>query len=141
MTLYLTFNELQDILKAKTGKDVLFRTVNEKTVSIGYDLKVKLPIVGTVSKTVWLNIIVEGLTDEELHLAYEAGRGGDLLIKALQKVIPSAKYSNYVVLLVDKKIIVHLSKIEEVHKALQQISVESLAFKDDNVILMFNVKY
>ena len=140
MTINIPFFELQDILKAKTGKDVLFRTVNDNTVSIGYDLKVKLPVVGTVSKTVWLNITIDEIVDEDLHLTYEAGLGGDLLIKTLQKVIPSAKYLSYVDVKSDKKVIVHLHKIEDVHRALQQIDVEEINFKDDEVILMFKFK-
>lgn len=140
MTLYIPYTELQDILKAKTGKDVLLRTINEKTVSFVYDLNMKLPVIGTVSKTVWLNVTVDKLVDEELHLTYEAGRGGDVLIKALQKVIPSAKYSSYVDFLDNKKIIVHLYRVEEIHKALQQLKVDSLIFKEDKVVLMFKVK-
>ena len=36
MVLSIPILELQDILKAKTGKAVLFRTVNDNTISIGY---------------------------------------------------------------------------------------------------------
>lgn len=140
MTLYIPYTELQDILKAKTGKDVLLRTINEKTVSFDYDLNMKLPVIRTVSKTVWLNVTVNKLVDEELHLTYEAGRGGDVFIKALQKVIPSAKYSSYVDFLDNKKIIVHLYRVEEFHKALQQLKVDSLIFKEDKVVLMLKVK-
>lgn len=140
MTLYIPYTELQDILQAKTGKEVLLRTINEKTMSFGYDLKVKLPIVGTVSKTLWLNITVEGLVDEDLHLTYEAERGGDLLLKTLQKVISSAKYSSYVDFLDNKKVIVHLHRVEEIHKALQQLKIDSHIFKEDKVVLMFKVK-
>lgn len=140
MKLIIPFNEIQDILIAKTGKDVLFHVVNAKTVNISTDLKVKIPLVGMVSKNVWLNITIDRLVDEDLHLTYEAGLGGDLLIKAIQKVVPSVKYSNFVELLDKQKIIVHLASIDDVHRALQQIDVESLNFEDDNVILKFKVK-
>lgn len=34
MILTITLQELQDILKAKTGKDVLFRTVNDNSLHL-----------------------------------------------------------------------------------------------------------
>lgn len=75
MTLSVSFQEIYDILVAKIGKKILLKTVNDKTVTVGYEQKMRVPMIGTVHKIVWLNITVEKLQNEELHLSYDAGRG------------------------------------------------------------------
>lgn len=139
MTLSVSFQEIYDILVAKTGKKILLKTVNDKTVTVGYEQKMRVSMIGTVHKIVWLNITVEKLQNEELHLSYDAGRGGDLLIKILLAIIPTSKYSDYVDIGKDKHVVVHLQKIDKVRQVLQQITVNDIRFQDTTVVIMFNL--
>lgn len=139
MTISISFSELQEIIKAKTGKKVFLKTINDRTIAIGYELKVRIPVIGAISKTVWLNITVLELLDEELHLAYDAGCEGDLLIKMLLMAIPTSKYSNYVDLGKDRHIIVHLANEEQVHQTLQKVRVNCIKFQGTAAIIAFNL--
>ncbi len=139
MTISISFSELQEIIKAKTGKKVLFKTINDRTIAIGYELKARIPVIGTISKTVWLNITVLELQDEDLHLAYDTGREGDLFIRILLTVIPTSKYSNYVDLGKNRHIIVHLANEEQVHQTLQKVRVNCIKFQGTAAIIAFRL--
>lgn len=140
MNLIISFAELEDILVSKTGKKILLNTVNDKTVAIGYELKTRVLVIGTVCKTVWLDITVEKLQNEELHLIYNAGRGGDLLVKILLSFIPTSKYSEYVDIGKDRHVVVHLQNIDEVRPALQKIQVQNIRFQDATAVIEFNLQ-
>ena len=50
MKLQIPLTEATSLVKEKTGQDVALEIINSNTVKLGYKLKVKVPLLGEVSK-------------------------------------------------------------------------------------------
>lgn len=137
MELQIPLIEASRLVNAKSGKDIALTVINSKTIQVGYDVKVKVPILGEMSKNVVLDVTIDKLVGEKLHLSYSArGMGMDLILKGLLAVLPTS----CVVADGHNTLILDLSKIESAHKVLSQIEVEDIMFKDECMIADFTVK-
>lgn len=140
MQLNIPFSELSSLIKAKVHKDILLGKVSERTVGIGYAINVKVPIIGQINKTVEVKITVKDIVGEDLHLSYDAGAAGDLIIKGLTKLVPQEKLSSAIDLKENSIVILHLGKLEKLQEALKHIVIKDIHFDDKNVVVEFSIK-
>ncbi len=141
MILNLPLSEASAIIKEKSGQVVSLKAVGAKTVRVGYDAAVELPIVGKVQKRVDIDATIEELKGEDLHLTYAAqGAVVSVAIKSLLAAAGRSKYKNLIEPRDHNRLVVHLGQIEEVHKTLRQIDVKDIVLKNDSAVVSFLLK-
>ena len=78
MILQVPISEAVELIRQKSGKTVLLKVVNGNTITIGYEINVKVPIIGQVSKNVNVNVTIDKVEKEDVYLHYAVGmHGGD----------------------------------------------------------------
>lgn len=134
----MSTTEAVALVKAKSGKDITLAIVDDKTVSVGYDIKLNMPFVGVLSKTVVLNITVLKIDGDKLYLKYVAdGAGIELVLKGMLAALPTFGNSNLIEVQGGNILILHLGEIEQIHRLFQQVQVSDISFKEDSVFVDF----
>lgn len=121
MELSIPYADLTAVIRKKTGKEVSFECVDEKTIRAGYDIPV--PIIG--SKRISLNIIVDRIIGSDVYLRF--GSAAALVIRGL---ISHFKSQTVVGEAPDGSVIVHLDRIEKAQEVLEAVALEDIAFYD-----------
>ena len=141
MTLNIPIQEAISLIKDKSGKDVSLKVVNKNTITVGYTISKSVPLIGSISKEVDVNVTIDKVINNNLYLHYATGVfGGDLILDKLLSALPSFTNSD----IVDKDhnggLIVHLNKIKKIQKFAEQIELKSISFGEDSIISDFIVK-
>lgn len=141
MVLQIPITEAVSLIKTKTGKNVDLSIVNNNTVKVVYELKVKVPIFGDISKNVDLDVSIEKIQDETLYLQYTAGGIGiDMILKGIFTALPTFSNKRVIETTDGCRLKVNLDEIDEARKALNQIKVNNITFSNGNAVVDFNVK-
>lgn len=139
MVLNVSFSEIKETIREKTGKTPEILYVDNKTVKVGYMVAVKVPFLGKISKMIEVNITVDGFIGEELWLSYDAGIGVNMIVNGLFRMLPLA--NELVELSESSKAVIHLDKIEKVHEVLQHIEVHEIRFDADGMNVDFAANF
>ena len=139
MILQVPISEAVELIRQKSGKTVLLKVVNGNTITIGYEINVKVPIIGQVSKNVNVNVTIDKVEKEDVYLHYAVGmHGGDAIVNSLLSLFAND------IRIVDKcdnnGLVLHLREIEEARKGLEHIEIKSISFGTDSILVNFNVK-
>ena len=113
MKILITYNELQTLIRKKTGKTVCFRKAEgENTVAVTYTVAVDMPFIGKISKGVDVEIMFNGITDMVLDVTYSLSMGLELMAKGIKtfwgeqiehaQLMKWGEKENQVLLFVDK---------------------------------------
>lgn len=141
MILQLPLSEVSTIIKEKSGHKVSLIAVGQKTVRVGYDAAVELPLVGKVQKRVDIDATIDRLVGEDLYLTYAAqGTVVAIAVKGLLSAVGRTKYKDMIESRDHNQLVLHLGQIEEVHKALRQVDVNDIILKEDSAVVTFSVK-
>lgn len=142
MQLIIPFSELKEIIKNKSSRSLNFdlTTVNDNTVKVSYEAKVKVKIIGEVGKTFSLDVSVDKIEGEDLYLSYDGGFGVDMVVGGILMLVPQLKNIEFAEFSQNSSIILHLARIEDAHKALQQIDVHGVSFAEGKAIIEFTLK-
>lgn len=141
MRLYIPVNEAIELIKAKANKPISLRTVSANTINVGYEVNVKIPIFGHISKTVSIDIIIDKVVDTDVHLRYSTGMAtGDNVIKALLSYFLTASDTKVVGGDVDGHIAVHLKEVKEMENILEKVKINSISFEQDSILVDFTPK-
>lgn len=141
MKLQIPITEACHIVKEKTGQDVTLEIKSNGTINLGYKLKVKVPFLGEVSKTVDCDITVENFDGEILYLKYAtAGIGIDLILKGIIAASPALSTKKVIEPLDGNRLKINLGEIEKVHEVLEKVTVNGINFINDNVEIYFCLK-
>ena len=141
MTLKFPIQEAISLIKDKSGKDVSLKVVDKNTITVGYTISKTVPLIGSISKEVDVNVIIDKVIDNNLYLRYATGiLGGDIIVDKLLSTLPS--FTNLEIVDKDRNggLIVHLNKIKKIQKFAEQIELKSITFGEDSVISDFIVK-
>ena len=85
MKLQITYNEMQILIRKKTGKTVCFRKAEDgNTVQVTYTVEVDVPLIGKISKNVDGKIMFNGITDTVLDITYSLSLGLELVAKGIK---------------------------------------------------------
>ena len=141
MVLRLPVNEAVEIIKVKTYKLVSLRTVNAHTINIGYEVSVKLPLIGNKSKNISIDFIIDKVVDTDIYLRYSTGMAtGDNVIKALLSYFLITSDTKVVSRDVDGHIAVHLKEVKEMENILEKVKINSISFEQDSILVDFTPK-
>lgn len=136
------FSEIKEIIKNKSSRNLDFdlTTVNDNTVKVSYKAKVEVIFIGEISKTLSIDVSIDKIEGEDIHLSYDGGLGVDLVVGGILTLVPQLKNVEIADFSQKSRVTLHLDKIEEVHRALQQIDVHEVSFTEGNVNVEFILK-
>lgn len=139
MILQIPISEAVELIKQKSGKMLMLKVVNEDTITIGYEITVKMPIIGNVSKNVSIDVTIDKVEKEDVFLHYSvAMHGGDVIVSSLLSLF--ANDIRIVEKCDNNGLVLHLCEIEQARKALDYVEIKSISFSTDSILGDFIVK-
>ena len=140
MTLQLPTTEAAALIKENSEQIVKLDVIDEKTIKVGYQVQVNVPLLGHVSKNVSIDLIVDKVEDKDVFLHYSTGNfGGKALVDLLLAAIPILT-KNSAVEKLGSGLVVHLNSINWVKDNLDKIEVKGLHFAKDTLLIDFILK-
>lgn len=141
MKLSVNYAEIITLAEEKTGKEITLTTLNDKTVRVGYVMKMKVPFMNKyLSTTFDIDVTYEKLVGEDVYLSYNGGKGLDMAIEGVKNLVPQLKDIEIIELASGNNVIVHLGKIENAHEALEKIIVNDVMLNSEGVFVEFSLK-
>lgn len=133
MNIILDYQELQSLVRQKTGREIALSAINERTVKAEAKVSVKVPFLGEIEKSIGVNVSVEKIEGNDVHLQYEGGMGTDMIIGGLLTFLSSSPAMKMVEKTQGNGIVVHLDEVEEARKVLDLVELTDIAFNDNAV--------
>lgn len=148
MKVYISYPEIQDIVFLKTGKNIVLSFKDDRTVTVGHTLSVRIPLLGQIEKDIKVNITIEEIQGMDIKLKYSMSLGMEILFSGVRKVLADIiENSQLLSWSEDSKIIIlHLDKIAEkmdIHNFNQLIShCSDISFKaeEEGILVSFKLQ-
>lgn len=133
MKAIITFSEIQSLIKSKTGREIGLSAIDERTVKAEAKVSVKVPFLGEIEKSIGVNVSVEKIEGNDVHLKYEGGMGTDMIIGGLLSFLSSTPAMKMVGKTQGNGIVVHLDEVEEARKVLEMVELTGIMFQEKGV--------
>ena len=133
MQVKFEYSEIQSLIKAKTGREIVLSAIDEQTVKAEAKVSVKVPFLGEIEKSIGVNVSVEKIEGNDVHLKYEGGMGTDMIIGGLLTFLSSSPALKLMLKTQGNGIVVHLDEVEEARKVLDLVELTGIAFNDNAV--------
>ena len=129
----IEYSEIQSLVKSKTGREIGLSAIDERTVKAESKVNVKVPFLGKIEKSVGVNVSVEKIEGNDVHLKYDGCMGTDMIIGGLLSFLSSTPAMKVVEKTQGNGIVVHLDEVEEARKVLDLVELTGIAFNDNAV--------
>lgn len=135
MKAIITFSEIQSLVKSKTGREIGLSAIDERTVKAEAKVSVKVPFLGEIEKSIEVNVSVDKIEGNDVHLKYEGGMGTDMIIGGLLTFLSSTPAMKMVEKTQGNRIVVHLNEIKEAQKVLEMVKLVAICFHDSGICI------
>ena len=129
----IEYSEIQSLVKSKTGREIGLSAIDERTVKAEAKVSVKVPFLGKIEKSVGVNVSVEKIEGNDVHLKYDGGIGTDMIIGGLLSFLSSTPAMKMVGKTQGNGIVVHLDEVEEARKVLDLVELTGIMFQEKGV--------
>ena len=129
----IEYSEIQSLVKSKTGREIGLSAIDERTVKAEAKVSVKVPFLGKIEKSVGVNVSVEKIEGNDVHLKYEGGIGTDMIIGGLLTFLSSSPALKLMGKTQGNGIVVHLDEVEEARKVLGIVELTNIEFQENGV--------
>ena len=129
----IEYSEIQSFVKVKTGREIGLSAIDDRTVKAEAKVSVKVPFLGEIEKSIGVNVSVEKIEGNDVHLKYEGGMGTDMIIGGLLTFLSSSPAMKMVEKTQGNGIVVHLYEVEEARKALDVVELTNIVFQEKGV--------
>ena len=129
----IEYSEIQSLVKSKTGREIGLSAIDERTVKAEAKVSVKVPFLGKIEKSIGVNVSVEKIEGNDVHLKYEGGMGTDMIIGGLLTFLSSTPAMKMVEKTQGNGIIVHINEIKEAQKVLEMVELTNIVFQENSV--------
>ena len=129
----IEYSEIQSFVKSKTGREIGLSVIDERTVKAEAKVNVKVPFLGEIEKSIGVNVSVEKIEGNDVHLKYDGGMGTDMIIGGLLTFLSSSPALKLMLKTQGNGIVVHLDEVEEARKVLDLVELTGIAFNDNAV--------
>ena len=129
----IEYSEIQSLVKSKTGREIGLSAIDERTVKAEAKVNVKVPFLGKIEKSVGVNVSVEKIEGNDVHLKYDGGIGTDMIIGGLLSFLSSTPAMKVVEKTQGNGIVVHLDEVEEARKVLDLVELTGIMFLENGV--------
>ena len=133
MQVKFEYSEIQSLIKAKTGREIVLSAIDEQTVKAEAKVSVKVPFLGEIEKSIGVNVSVEKIEGNDVHLKYDGGMGTDMVIGGLLSFLSSTPAMKVVGKKQGNGIVVHLDEVEEARKVLEKVELTGIMFQEKGV--------
>ena len=133
MQVKFEYSEIQSLIKAKTGREIGLSAIDERTVKAEAKVNVMVPFLGEIEKSIGVNVSVEKIEGNEVHLQYEGGMGTDMIIGGLLTFLSSSPALKLMGKTQGNGIVVHLDEVEEARKVLDLVELTGIMFQEKGV--------
>ena len=134
MQVKIEYNELQSLVRARTGREIVLSAVDGQTVKVEAKVEVKVPLLGKIEKNIGMNVSVEQIEGNDVRLKYDGGMGTDMLVGALLTFLAS-EAAKMMEKTPGNGIVVHLDEIKEARKVLDMVELTNIVFQEKSVIV------
>ena len=135
MQVKFEYSEIQSLVKSKTGREIGLSAIDERTVKAEAKVSVKVPFLGEIEKSIGVNVSVEKIEGNDVHLKYEGGMGTDMIIGGLLSFLSSTAAMKMVEKTQGNGIVVHLDEVEEARKVLDIVELTNIEFQENGVAI------
>ena len=136
MQVKIEYNELQSLVRARTGREIVLSAVDGQTVKVEAKVEVKVPLLGKIEKNIGMNVSVEQIEGNDIRLKYDGGIGTDMLVGALLTFLASdPEAAKMMEKTPGNGIVVHLDEIKEARKVLEVVELTNIVFQEKSVIV------
>ena len=129
----IEYSEIQSLVKSKTGREIGLSAIDERTVKAEAKVNVKVPFLGKIEKSVGVNVSVEKIEGNDVHLKYDGCMGTDMIIGGLLSFLSSTPAMKVVEKTPGNGIVVHLNEVEEARKVLDIVKLSNIVFQENGV--------
>ena len=134
MQVKIEYNELQSLVRARTGREIVLSAVDGQTVKVEAKVEVKVPLLGKMEKNIGMNVSVEQIEGNDVRLKYDGGIGTDMLVGALLTFLASdPEAAKMMEKTPGNGIVVHLDEIKEARKVLEVVELTDIVVQDNAV--------
>ena len=126
----IEYSEIQSFVKSKTGREIGLSVIDERTVKAEAKVNVKVPFLGEIEKSIGVNVSVEKIEGNDVHLKYDGGMGTDMIIGGLLSFLSSTPAMKMVEKMPGNGIVVHLNEVEEARKVLDLVELTGIMFQE-----------
>ena len=133
MNITIRFQEIQSLVKSKTGREIGLSAIDERTVKAEAKVSVKVPFLGEIEKSIGVRVSVEKIEGNDVHLKYEGGMGTDMIIGGLVTFLSSSPAMKMVENTQGNGIVVHMDEVEQVRKVLEMVELTGIMFQEKGV--------
>ena len=133
MKVVFDYSEIQSLVKSKTGREIGLSAIDERTVKAEAKVNVKVPFLGKIEKSVGVNVSVEKIEGNDVHLKYDGGMGTDMIIGGLLYFLSSTPAMKVVEKTPGNGIVMHLNEVEEARKVLDIVELTNIEFQENGV--------
>ena len=135
MNIQIQFSEIQSLVKSKTGREIGLSAIDERTVKAEAKVSVKVPFLGEIEKSIEVNVSVDKIEGNDVHLKYEGGMGTDMIIGGVLSFLSSTPAMKMVEKTQGNRIVVHLNEIKEAQKVLEMVKLVAICFHDSGICI------
>ena len=135
MNIILDYQEIQSLVRQKTGREIALSAINERTVKAEAKVNVKVPFLGEIEKSIGVNVSVEKIEGNDIWLKYDGGLGTDMIIGGLLTFLSSTPAMKMVEKTQGNGIVVHLYEVEKAREVLNYVELKSFQFCDNGIVL------
>ena len=129
----IEYSEIQSFVKVKTGREIGLSAIDDRTVKAEAKVSVKVPLLGEIEKSIGVDVSVEKIEGNDVHLQYNGGMGTDMIIGGLLTFLSSSPAMKMVEKTQGNGIVVHLYEVEEARKALDVVELTNIVFQEKGV--------
>ena len=133
MNIILDYQEIQSLVRQKTGREIALSAINERTVKAEAKVSVKVPFLGEIEKSIGVDVSVEKIEGNDVHLQYDGGMGTDMIIGGLLTFLSSSPALKLMGKTQGNGIVVHLDEVEEARKVLDLVELTGIMFQEKGV--------
>ena len=131
----IEYSEIQSLVKSKTGREIGLSAIDARTVKAEAKVSVKVPFLGEIDKSIEVNVSVDKIEGNDVHLKYEGGMGTDMIIGGLLTFLSSTPAMKMVEKTQGNRIVVHLNEIKEAQKVLEMVKLVAICFHDSGICI------
>ena len=133
MQVTIEYSEIHALVKSKTGREIGLSAINERTIKAEAKASVKVPFLGKIEKSVGVNVSVEKIEGNDVHLKYDGCMGTDMIVGGLLSFLSSSPAMKVVEKTPGNGIVVHLNEVEEARKVLDIVKLSNIVFQENGV--------
>ena len=135
MKAIITFSEIQSLVKSKTGREIGLSAIDERIVKAEAKVSVKVPFLGEIEKSIEVNVSVDKIEGNDVHLKYDGSMGTDMIIGGVLSFLSSTPAMKMVEKTQGNRIVVHLNEIKEAQKVLEMVKLVAICFHDSGICI------